>query len=155
MYYGKYQECIDTLIHHLNMKSATWKDERCASMRFIGRSYKMINRFEEAKMWYQKAINEAPYLRDPYVELALLYYQLDDWDNVIYYCDKALEITHRTKSYINEIFSWDYTIYDLKSIAYYYKNDKKHALDNINTALKYTSEERLINNKKIIEKMET
>ena len=33
-------------------------------MRFIGRCYKNLNRFDEAKLWYEKAILEAPYLRD-------------------------------------------------------------------------------------------
>ena len=35
MYYKQYQKCIDTLEKHLKLKSATWKDERSASMRFI------------------------------------------------------------------------------------------------------------------------
>ena len=68
MYYGKYNEAIDTLIRHLNLENATWKDERCASMRFIGRCYKNLKRYDEAKMWLLKAIEEAPYLRDPYME---------------------------------------------------------------------------------------
>ena len=66
MYYGKWNECIDTLIKHLNMKSATWKDERCASMRFIARAYKNLERIEESRMWLDKAISEAPYLRELY-----------------------------------------------------------------------------------------
>ena len=92
MYYGKYNEAIDTLIKHLNLKRATWKDERCASMRFIGRCYRNLKRYDEAKMWLKKAIEEAPYLRDPYMELALLYYTLEDYDEVINYVNKALNI---------------------------------------------------------------
>ena len=61
MYYEKWNECIDTLIKHLNLKRATWKDERCASMRFIARSYRHLKRYDEAKMWLEKAIQEAPY----------------------------------------------------------------------------------------------
>ena len=30
MYYGRWNECIDTLIKHLQLKSSTWKDERAA-----------------------------------------------------------------------------------------------------------------------------
>ena len=119
MYYGKYQECIDTLIHHLSMKKATWKDERCASMRFIGRSYKFLKRYDEAKMWYEKAFKEAPYLRDAYVELALLYYELHDYGNMIKYCHQALRIKEKKDTYINEVFSWNYTIYDLLSIGFF------------------------------------
>lgn len=156
MYYQKHQECIDTLIKHLNLKTATWKDERCASMRFIARSYTKLKRYEEAKMWYSKAINEAPYLRDPYVEMALLYYSLEDWNNVIYYCNKALEITYKAKTYINEQFSWDNTIYDLLAISYYHLNDLENAIKNIDIALTYTpDDERLINNKIIFEKMKS
>ena len=76
MYYGYYDKAIDTLIRHLEMKESTWKDERCASMRFIGRCYKKINRYLESEMWYKKAIDEAPYLRDPYIEMALLKHEL-------------------------------------------------------------------------------
>lgn len=98
MYYGRWNDCIDTLIKHLHLKSAVWKDERSASMRFITRSY-----------------------------------------------------TH-LKTYINETFSWDSTIYDLLSIAYYYKNDIQSSLKNVLIALKMEpNNERLQNNKKIIE----
>ena len=78
MYYGKWNECIDTLIKHLNMKSATWKDERCASMRFIARSYKNLGRIEESRMWLDKAISEAPYLRDPWIEKGILEYETEN-----------------------------------------------------------------------------
>ena len=154
MYYGKYQEAITTLKKHLNMEKAVWKDERCASMRFIARSYRYLENYKEAIYWYEKAIIEAPYLRDSYVELALLYYELKDWEKVIFYSDKALEIKESAKSYINEQFSWDHTIYDLKSISYYYLNNKEKALENINIALTYACEdERLLNNKKVFENM--
>lgn len=151
MYYGKWNKCIDTLIKHLNLKKATWKDERAASMRFIARSYQHLNRFDEAKMWLDKAIKETPYLRDPYVEYALLEYHLENWDQVIYYCNQALQITNHEKTYINEPFSWDYTIYDLLSLAYFYTNDIEKAIENINIALSMEpNNERLIRNKKIL-----
>ena len=92
MYYGKWEKCIETLKKHLSLPSATWKDERCASMRFIARSYRHLKRYDEAKMWLEKAIQEAPYLRDPYMEMALLYYELDDYQEVVTYVTKALQI---------------------------------------------------------------
>ena len=152
MYYGKWNESIDTLIKHLNLKNATWKDERCASMRFIARCYTNLNRYEEAKMWLDKAINEAPYLRDPYVERAILEYNLENWDNTIYYCNKALEIKTHKKTYINEPFSWDHTIYDLLSISYFNIKNFNKSLENINKALELNpNDERLLNNKILIE----
>ena len=153
MFYGKWNESIDILIKHLNMKNATWKDERCASMRFISRCYTNLNRYDEARMWLDKAIKEAPYLRDPFVERALLEYRLNNFDEVIKYCLETLKLQKNTKSYINEVFSYDHTIYDLLSIAYFYKNEFDLALKNVNIALKLSpDDERLKNNKKIIEK---
>ena len=150
MYYQKWDKCIDTLIKHLSLKTATWKDERCASMRFIARSYRNLNRIEEAKMWLDKAISEAPYLRDPYVEKAMLEYELENWNEVIKNCNTALKITPHTKCYINETFSFDNTIYDLLSIAYFYLDDIDNAIINIDKALKMKPDnERLLKNKEI------
>ena len=152
MFHGKYNEAIDTLIKHLNLKSATWKDERCASMRFIARCYKYLKRYDEAKMWLDKAINEAPYLRDPYVERAMLEYELNNFEEVKKYCLLALEIKNHTKTYINEPFSWNYTIYDLLSISEFYLGNIESSLKWINKATEIEpNNERLINNKKIIQ----
>lgn len=157
MYYKRWNECIDTLIKHLNLKTAVWKDERCASMRFIARAYTNLERYEEARMWLDKAINEAPYLRDPYVERALLEYNLNDFEKVIYYCNQALEIKTHQKTYINEIFSWDSTVYDLLSISYYNLGKLDLALENIEKAIEMNpTDERLKNNKEIfIKEMES
>lgn len=152
MFHGKYNEAIDMLIKHLNLKSATWKDERCASMRFIARCYKYLKRYDEAKMWLDKAINEAPYLRDPYVERAILEYELNNFEDVKKYCLLALEIKNHTKTYINEPFSWNYTIYDLLSISEFYLGNIESSLKWINKATKMEpNNERLINNKKVIQ----
>lgn len=151
MYYGKYKKCINTLKKHLTLKRATWKDERCASMRFIARSYKQLKNYKEANKWAIKAINEAPYLRDPYVEKALIDYEENNWNNVINYCFQALDIKYNPKTYINEIFSYDHTIYDLLSLAFYHKNLYSYSLLSINEALKISpNDSRLLNNKKII-----
>ena len=153
MYYKKWNEAIDTLIKHLSLKSATWKDERSASMRFISRCYINLNRINEAKMWLEFAINEAPYLRDPYVEYALLEYNQNNWKEVEKYCLNALEIKTHEKTYINETFSWDSTIYDLLSLSYYYQNQKIKALKYIKEALKIEpTNQRLLDNLKIIKR---
>lgn len=153
MYYGKWNECIDTLIKHLNLPTATWKDERCASMRFIARAYQNLNRFEEARMWLDKAMKEAPYLRDPFVERAILEYRLENWKDVIYYSNLALKIKTHPKTYINEVFSFNETIYDILSIAYFNLGNYKESLKNVNIALqKAPDNQRLQENKKIIEK---
>lgn len=150
MYYHKWNECIDTLIKHLKLSTATWLDERSASMRFIARSYINLGRFDEAYMWLDKAIKETPYLRDPFVEKAILAYQLNDWQEIEKNCLKALKIKKHEKTYINEPFSWNETIYDLLSISSFYQNNYDDALKWVNKALKLApNDKRLLENKKI------
>ena len=152
MFHQRWNECIDTLIKHLNLKSATWKDERAASMRFIARSYKNLKRYEEARMWLDKAIEEAPYLRDAFVERATLEYQQNNYPEIEKYAKLALQIKTHQKSYINEPFSWDHTIYDLLSISTYYQGRVEESLYYINKAIEISpKEKRLQENKKIIE----
>ena len=151
MYYGRWNECIDTLINHLNLPSATWKDERSASMRFIARSYINLKRYDEARMWLDKAIREAPYLRDPYVERALLEYQLSNYKEVEKYAKEALKIRKHEKTYINEPFSWNHTIYDLLSISLFYQGKLEESLFYSEKALRMSpNDDRLIKNNKII-----
>ena len=151
MYYEKWNECIDTLIRHLHLKTATWKDERCASMRFIARSYQHLKRYDEAIMWLLKAKEEAPYLRDPYMELALLYYELNDYQKVIENVKQALKIQVKPKTYINEPFSYNETPYDLLSISYYYLGDFKKAKENVLLAIEINpNDKRLQDNLKIM-----
>ena len=85
------------------------------------------------------------------MEMALLYYVLNDYDNVINYVNKALNIKDHTKSYINETFSFDYTPYDLLSIAYYNKGEVEASKVFLEKALRIEpNDERLNNNLKII-----
>ena len=153
MFYERWNDCIDTLIKHLNLKTATWKDERSASMRFIARSYKKLKRYDEAKMWLDKAMEETPYLRDPYVERALLEYELNNLNETEKYCTEALKIKTHEKTYVNERFSWDETIYDLLSIVKYNKKDYDKSLYYINKALEINpNNKRILKNKELIEK---
>lgn len=155
MYYGKWDKSIKTLKRHLKLKNATWKDERCASMRFISRCYQNLNKTKAARIWLKKAIKEAPYLRDSYVEMAMLEYNQENYKKVEKYCLKALQIRNHQKSYINETFSWDGTIYDLLSISCFYLKKIDYAIYFIDLALDYNpNDERLITNKKIFKEKE-
>ena len=145
MYYGKWNQAITTLKKHLSLKKATWKDERAASLRFISRCYKNLNNYPEARIYLNKAIKEAPYLRDAYVERALLEYEQKNYQEVEKYCLKALKITTHTKSYINEPFSWDSTIYDLLAISCYYQEKYNYAVYFNNIALEMDKDNERLN----------
>lgn len=150
MYYKKWDKAIKTLKKHLKLKNATWKDERCASMRFIARCYNNLGDKDQARFWLDKAILEAPYLRDAYLERAILEYQDQNYELVEKYCLEALRIKNHTKTYINETFSWDNTVYDLLSISCYNLKKYKYAIYFVDIALEYTpDDDRLINNRRI------
>lgn len=152
MYYGRYQEAIDTLKKHLSLKRATWKDERCASIRFIGRCYQYQEDFEHAEEWFIKATQEAPYLRDPFVELGLLYYFQKRYQEAVRVLEQALAIPKNEKSYINEPFCYNGTVEDVLSICYFELGNDEKSLIYVNAALSLDpNNERIINNKKFIE----
>ena len=151
MYYGKYQQAIDTLEEHLKMPTATWKDERSASMRFIARSYYRLGKYDEATMWYNKAIVETPYLRDPLMEKAIMMYQLNNFKECEKLIRKSLKIKINERSYINEVFTFDHSAYDMLSLIYDSKHEYKKALFYVRKVLKISpNDERLKNNYEIM-----
>ncbi len=155
MYYSRWDEAISTLKKHLKLKTATWKDERAASLRFIARCYKNLSNYDNALEYYTLAIKEAPYLRDAYVEKALLEFDLKHYLETENLCLKALQITTHEKTYINEPFSWNTTLYELLAITCYNLEKYNYALYFNTLALsKEPSNERIINNQKIYKEKE-
>lgn len=154
MYQKRWEECIETLKKHLLLDSATWLDERASSMRYIGRSYFNLGKMDEAREWYTKAINEAPYLRDGYVEMAIFSYQMEDYLDVINNLILAKTINKHEKTYINEVFSWDYTIDNLLSVCFYNLGLYDEALFFIDKAIKIDKNNQMLHdNREIIYKV--
>lgn len=150
MFYGKWSQCIDTLNKHLTLPNSCWKEERSASMRFIARAYKAKDNIGEAKNWLYKAIAETPYLREPYVEMAKLFYEEKNWIGIYHMVNEALKIKERS-TYINETYCWDYTLYDLGAIACYYLGMMEQSESYARTALEMNpNDERLKNNYNLI-----
>ena len=127
MFYQQWDKCIETLKKHLEMKLATWADERAASMRFIARAYRAQGDFYNASNWQLRAIAEAPYLREGYAEAALLAFQLGEYLKAYYMVTEALKIGKKPKSYISEGFAWDGTLYEIGSISAHYIGLEKEA----------------------------
>ena len=133
------------------MSTAYWKDERSASMRFISRAYKAKNDLRESANWLYRAIAEAPHLREPYVEMAQLAYEESDWPRAYHMVEEALKIKERPSSYINEAFSWDFTVYDLGALACYELGLYEKSFNFAKTAAEMApSNQRLKNNLDLI-----
>ena len=139
---GEWEKAVATLKEHLAMPQAVWRDERCASMRYIARCLRQLGRDEEAALWLHRAVAEAPYLREPYLEFADLLYAQQNWYGVIFMVNRALTITERPRTYICEPFAWGSYPYDLLSLAYDRTGQTQRALSCAEKALSLTPQDR-------------
>ena len=154
LYRGRWEDCIRTLTHHLSMPTATWADERAASMRYIARSYAMQGERQTARDWYLRAVAEAPHLREPYVDLALLLYEEEAWDGVLYFTGCALAIRQRPRTYICEDAPWGSLPHDLRAMAFYHTGRPAAALDEARLALAQAPADlRLQGNVRLLEEL--
>lgn len=144
MFCGQYDKAVAELTRHLSLPTATWKDERCASMRFLYTCTGDIN-------WLYKAIAEAPGIREPYHDMAKTLLAKDDFHGAIYFAEQGLKITQRTMSYINNKDAWGAGFHDVLSVAYWWIGDKARAMTHIKEALKYEPDnDRFLSNERLI-----
>ena len=154
LYYGRWDDCIRTLTRHLALPSAVWRDERAASMRYIARAHAQKGERDEARDWYLRAAAEAPHLREPWVDLAMLLYEDQEWDGVLYATACALKIRERPRTYICEAEAWSGLPHDLRCQAYYHTGRLPQALEEARLALAAApSDPRLAGNTELLEKM--
>lgn len=152
MYRGMWEKCIAELKRHLSLPSSVWKEERCASMRWIAISCYRLSRIQEAYSWYFRAVAEAPHMREPYVDFARIAYELKDWPTVFYMTQEALKITRKPLNYVNMGYAWDHTPDDLCAIGCYRLGMYERSLEHARAALSFSPQDaRLINNLKLIE----
>lgn len=154
LYHGRWEDCISTLQRHLAMPTAVWRDERAASMRYMAKAYLQLGEPGPARGWYLRAVAEAPHLREPYIDLALLLYEQEAWDGVLYFTGCALSITHRPRTYICEAAPWGSLPYDLRAVAFYHTGRFSQALEAAQAALALEPEnERLRGNVDLLNRM--
>ncbi len=153
MFHRRWDDCIRTLLRHLALPTATWPPERCASMRYIARACAGKGAYQIARDWYLRAIAEAPYLREPYIDLANLLYERGEWDGVLYFTGCALAIQERPNIYISEAASWGSLPYDLRAIALHRTGRVAEALEAARAALALEpGNERLRGNVELLER---
>ena len=155
LYRRRWDDCIRTLKGHLALPTATWRDERAASMRYIAKAYWNKGEKAQARDWYLRAITEAPYLREPYMDLAFMLYLQGEWEGVLYFTACALAITQRPRSYICEASAWGSLPHDLRSMAFYRMGAYAQAVEEVKKALAIEpGNERLRKNLEFIEKLQ-
>jgi tetratricopeptide (TPR) repeat protein len=120
-------------------------------MRYIASAYKEKGDSGEARKWLYKAIDEAPHLREPYINMAHLAYTERDWQTVFNMVEAALNIKSRTASYLTQDHAWGYAPYDYGALSCYELGmyEKSYEYAKIAAAMD-PSDERLRNNVELI-----
>lgn len=147
MFNAQYDKAINMFKKHLKLKTATWKEERSASLRYIGDCYLYKNMSKKAKIYYEKAILENFDTRESYLSLAKLYYYKKDYLNCIFVLNNMLKINNKPLTYITNPDCWNEYPYDLLSFCYFNIGKYDLAINYIKKALEITpNNERLLNN---------
>lgn len=122
-FYRHYSEAAEEFKRHLSLPKAVWAPERAASMRYLAKIEQ-----ENREDWLIRAHKEAPWRREPLVELAQHFYSTESWASCRHFAVKALEIKEKPMDYLCEDFAWGYLPWDLAAIASYYDGDIESAL---------------------------
>lgn len=117
---GMDEQAVKTLRHHLALPTATWAEERAASMRYIGLAYDRMGDEEAANAWLMNAHYTAPAQREPLVELAKLRLERNNWSGTVELCEKALRLTERQMNYMSDPYAWGEGPWDLMAVALWY-----------------------------------
>lgn len=151
--YKEYNKAIKQF--HKYIRISDWDDEKSFVLRYMAKCYKEQNYIEEALLWFDKSRQLTPNYREPYYELGMCYFYINDMENAYKYLKKATKITKRS-SYMNDYDAWNGSVYDYLSLASYKLEKYKEAYQNAKKALKFfPNDERIKNNmEKYINKLE-
>ena len=129
MFYGRWNDCIKTLLRHLALPSATWRAERAASMRYIARSYKELDQPVMAERWLWRAVAEAPDQREAALELSEFALEREDWPLLVRAAEICLNVKERKMSYLTKAEAWGARPYDLYSLGLWYTGQRHEAIE--------------------------
>jgi len=122
-------DAIVALNKYLDNPNADWANERCYAMRVMAQSYEALGDREQAQVWLQKATEEAPNTREPWVELADLARKTDQWQ-LSYDCAKqALTIKDKALVYTMDPSVWGAKPHDLLALAAHHLGKSGEAVE--------------------------
>lgn len=149
MFYGEYDKAIETLKKHLQLPTATWIDERSASLRYIANCYGLKGDKKNQKKYLLKAILESNKVREPYFDLAVLYYEEQKYLESAVVFEEMFKIENRYLNYMSSPICWGSVPYDYLSMCYYLLQDYDKAISAVDKAISLSDDERLKKNKEV------
>lgn len=111
-FHGFHDKAKDEFLRHLSLPRAVWKPERAQSMRYLAKCDP-----DNAESWLLRAAAETPDRREPWVDLAMLYYQRRDWSSCYASSLRALRVTERPLEYLCDEHAWGAAPHDLAAIS--------------------------------------
>ncbi len=149
-FYGKWLEAVVALNKYLEMPEANWQNERCYAMRLLAKSYEALK--QDGVEWAKKACNESPNTREPWVELAEIYYRREMWQDCMDSALRALEIKNKDLVYTMDPTVWGAKPHDLIAISAYNLGNKELAIEHGRLAVELDpADQRLSSNLKFYE----
>lgn len=134
-FHRAWHEAIKECNRYLALPRADWPNERCYAYRVMGRCYSELNNLIEAEKAFQKAAFEAPNTREPWCELALLYYRQQRWPECYAAANRALQITNRLMVYTVDPAVWGAQPHDLASISAWHMGLKEVSIEQAKIAV--------------------
>ncbi len=151
IYQEDWENAIKRLSAYLELKDATWREERGDAMRYIAFAYSKQNKYRQAYQWYYRAIAEVSWMRDGYVEFAKFAFQMGDFKTTYYMATEAIKIKTKSKVYINHGDAWDSTPYDLAGIGAFYIGLYEESYQYIKEAVSISpKDQRLLSNLQLV-----
>lgn len=135
LFHKQYAAAIEELKRHLSLSRATWKPERSASLRFIGRCHKEMGQENEARSAYLQACAEAPQAREPWFEFAKFCMEGKDWPGGVWAAQRMLAITTMPRDHTRDAAAWGIGPYDVGSVCAYYNGQRDLAREWLQKAL--------------------
>lgn len=134
-FHKEWAKAIKEASRYLSLHEATWPNERCYAYRVMGRCYSELSNVFEAERAFLKAAFEAPNTREPWCELAMLYYRQHRWAECFAMASRALQITNREMVYTVDPEVWGAQPHDLASIAAWHLGMRDLSIEQARLAL--------------------
>lgn len=151
MYHGEHQAAISELTRHLGLPRATWRAERAASYRYIGRCYEALGNDVEAYGAFLRAISESPEAREPWYEFADFMRRQGNWFGSVYAVRECLKRPADASTYLSDPVARGYGPYDVGSVSAWYAGFKDLAAKWLTQAISLApNDERLAKNAEFI-----
>jgi len=134
-FHSRWADAIAALNNYLKLPGATWHNERCYAYRLLGKCYEELGNTWEAEANYHRACAEAPNTREPWCNMAMLFYRQSRWLECYTAAMRALSIKDKQLVYTCDPEVWGPMPHDLAALAAWHLGYKDMAVEQGRIAL--------------------